>query len=262
VYSHGKLKAFVLFSAVVLATGINGQCNGLPLPGAADCGSVGVPSVVVTVTDADGMTLPAATIAFGINGGPPTFTSSCTGNCEAFPIAFNSVGRFDVTVGSPGFVSELQTVTVTSQDGCRPDTANLTFALSADDTVGALAGAWETNNIFGRSILRFGDSGEIIGAILFDRTIDGDGNFYVSFNNRPIRGVPGQLVASVFTTEPTRNGDRFTFLAQALSFPVGFQDATMSSDFMTLVGGLPGLPPGTPAVYTRLADIPDPLKAP
>jgi len=240
---------------------MNGQCNGLGLPGAPDCGSVGVASVIVTVTDPDGATLPAATIAFGINGGQPFFTS-CDGNCTDFPIAFNTTGRFDITISAPGRLNEFRMVTVASADGCAPDTQTLTVALSPDDTVAVLAGAWETTNLFGRSILRFGDSGEIIGAILFDRTIAGNGNFYVSYNNRPIRGVPGQLVATAFTQEPIRLGNRFDFFTQTLGFPVGFENATMTPNGLTLVGTLRGLPPWTPVVYSRLSNIPEPLLAP
>gem|GEM_PF-1609332 len=261
VVSSRALKPFLLLCAVVLLTGMNGQCNGLSLPGAPSCGSVGVPSVVVTVTDQDGATLPAATIAFGINGGQPFFTS-CEGNCENFPIAFNTLGRFDITVSAPGRLNEFRTATVTSPDGCTPDTQTMTIALSPDDTVAVLAGAWETTNLFGRSILRFGDGGEIIGAILFDRTIAGDGNFYVSYNGRQIRGVPGQLVASAFAQDPIRLGDRFDFSTQTLGFPVGFEDATMTPNGLTLVGTLRGLPPGTPVVYSRLSNIPASLLSP
>jgi len=240
---------------------MNGQCNGLPLPGAPDCGGVGVPSVVVTVTDQDGVTLPAATLAFTINGGQPFFTF-CQGDCEAFSMAFNAVGDFDITVSAAGRLTEFRTVMVKSLDECRPETQSLTIALSPNDTVAVLAGAWETVNLFGRSILRFGAGGEIIGAILFDRTIAGDGNFYVSYNGRPIRGVPGQPVASAFAQEPIRIGDRFDFSTQTLGFPVGFQNAAMSANGLTLVGSLNGLPPGTPVVYSRLSNIPAPLLDP
>ena len=240
---------------------MNGQCDGQALPGAPDCGSVGVPSIVVTVTDPDGATLPAATIAFTINGGRPFFTF-CEGDCADFAIAFNATGRFDITASAPGRLPEFRTATITSPDDCSPETQAMTIALSPDDTVAVLAGAWETNNLFGRSILRFGEDGEIIGAILFDRAISGDGNFYISYNHRPIRGVPGQLVASAFAQDPIRLGDRFDFSTQTLSFPVGFENATMSPNGLTLVGTLRGLPPGTSVVYSRLSNIPEPLLAP
>lgn len=240
---------------------MTGQCNGLPLPGAPDCGGVGVPSVVVTVTDQDGATLPAATIAFTINGGQP-FLTFCEDNCDDFSMAFGAVGDFDITVRAAGRLAESRMVTVEAIDECTPETQSLTIALSPDDTVAALAGAWETVNVFGRSILRFGDNGEIVGAILFDRTIAGDGNFYIAYNGRSIRGAVGQPVSTAFAQEPIRIGDRFDFTAQTLGFPVGFQNATMSSNGLTLVGSLNGLPPGTPAVYSRLLSIPAPLLDP
>ncbi len=240
---------------------MDGQCDGLGLPETPDCSAQGVPSVVVTVTDQDGVTLPVADIAFTFNGGQPFFTF-CEGDCESYAIAFNAFGKFDITFSAPGRIPEFRTVTVTSPDDCTPETQTITVALSPDDTVAVLAGAWETVNLFGRSILRFGSDGEIIGAILFDRTIAGDGNFYVSYNGRPIRGVPGQQVASEFVQDPTRLGDQFDFFTVTLGFPVGFENATLSPNGLALVGTLRGLPPGTAVLYSRLSNIPASLLSP
>jgi hypothetical protein len=136
----------------------------------------------------------------------------------------------------------------------------LTVILAADDTVGALSGVWETDNLFGRTMLRFGGQGEIIGAILFERTIGGDGNFYVSYNNRLIRGAPGQQIFAATAAEPTRNGDVFDFETTTVGSPVGFSNATMSDGSLTLAGTLLG----QPVTYTRVADadVPDALRDP
>ena len=78
---------------------MDGQCDGLGLPETPDCSAQGVPSVVVTVTDQDGVTLPFATVAFTFNGGRPFFVF-CDGDCEGFAIALNAFGTFDITAGA------------------------------------------------------------------------------------------------------------------------------------------------------------------
>lgn len=243
------------------AVGMDGQCNTAGFPGLPDCGLTSQPSVRLTVTDPEGNILPFASIAFSVNGGE-AFAGSCLNQCRDFAIAFNAVGRFDILIGAPGYQTARRIVNVTSSDDCNPDTEDLIVVLSVDDTVAALAGAWEATTLFGDIMLRFGTDGEIIGAILFDRTIAGDGNFYVSYNDRPIRGVPGQPIAFIAATDPTRTGDLFDFTADTLGVPIGFAGARMDAGFATLTGGQPGAPPGFLVTYTRLADIPDPLGDP
>jgi hypothetical protein len=145
-----------------------------------------------------------------------------------------------------------------ASDGCHPVTQNVTILLVPDPTLGALAGAWETNNLYGRTILRFGDAGQIIGAILFDRVVSGDGNLYVAYNGNTIAGAPGQPIIPDTASNPTRFVDTFNFGDQVLGNPIGFENAVMSSDFLTLTGTLSGIT----AAYTRLPEIPAPLETP
>lgn len=242
---------------LLLAFGMSGPCGRVLPPGAADCQPKGVPSVLISVTDSQGRPIGAATVAFRVNGSA-TSILVCDGNCVFLPIAFDAVGRFDVSVTAPGYLTVNRSVIVGSRDGCTPETEDLIAVMMPDRTVGALAGGWETQSLFGRVILRFGDAGEIIGAILFDRTIAGDGNFYISFNNRPIRGVPGQDIGAVTAADPTRTGDAFTFLSDVFGMPIGFEGAVFSPDFLTLTGVLAG----NTVVYERLADVPEALRDP
>ncbi|MFQ5501375.1 MAG: carboxypeptidase-like regulatory domain-containing protein [Phycisphaerae bacterium] len=255
-----KPRSILLLLLILTTTGMNGQCDTTSLPGVPDCGLTGQPSVRLTVTDSEGNVLPFANIAFSVNGGE-VFVGSCTNECRDFAIAFNAVGRFDILVGAPGYQTSRRMVDVSSSDDCNPDTEDLIVVLSLDNTVAALAGAWEGTTLFGDIVLRFGTDGEIIGAILFDRTIAGDGNFYISYNDRPIRGVPGQPIAFIAASDPTRTGDIFDFTADTLGVPVGFEGARMDAGFATLTGLQPGSP-GFPVTYTRLADIPEPLQDP
>ena len=241
--------------------GMGGSCDGLGLPGGPGCNPLEAASVRLTITDDQGSILPFATITFQVNGGQQAFTF-CDGNCDDIAIAFGAVGRFDVTVSRAGFLDADRTVFVRSQDGCHPDTETLIVVMVGDQTIGALAGAWQSQTLFGDIALRFGESGEIIGAILFDRTIAGDGNFYISYNNRPIRGVPGQQIAFIGAVEPVRNGDLFEFVADTLGVPVGFLGARMFADFSLLTGAQPGVPPGLNVTYTRLSEIPEALLDP
>ena len=249
----------LLLALIVPVGGMNGDCDLQGFPGIPDpgCTQAGTASVRITVLDADDEVVPFATIAFTVDGSQVRVTS-CDGNCSDYPIAFNATGLFDIAVGSPIFEASTQTVTVEALDECTPDTEELVFVLTRDTSVAVLQGAWLTTNLFGQSILRFGEQGEIIGAILFDRTIAGDGNFYISFNNRPIRGVAGQAIGSILAGEPTRTGDRFDFVADVFGSPVGFEEGAMSEDGFFLAGTLSM----TAVLYERLADIPEPLRDP
>jgi len=130
-------------------------------------------------------------------------------------------------------------------------------------TVAALGGAWRAETVFGRIDIRFDTDGSAIGAILYDRSIAGDGNFYVSYNGNPIRGANGQSIAQQNVAEPTRTGDVFDFNGQALGVPVGFSSAQMSADFSILSGLQPGAEAqGIVVTYQRLGDIPLALQDP
>ncbi len=258
---RGSLKLGALAALVLPGLGMDGQCAIPGIPDGAGCDPLDTPSVRVTVTNDTGDLLPRATIAFRVNGSQPAFIT-CNGGCVQTPIAFGTVGRFEIVVTAPGYLDGHRTVDVISTDGCRPQTQDLIIVMSEDESVAALAGAWHGDTLFGEISLRFGEQGEIIGAILFDRTIAGDGNFYISYNNRPIRGVPGQDIAFLSATDPTRSGDLFTFVADTLGVPVGFQNAGMSEDFFMLSGRQPGTPEGFFVTYERLAGIPEALQDP
>lgn len=237
---------------------MTGPCDLFNLPGGQPgCGSGTTASVRVTVSDAEGAILPFAVLTFWVNGGPANVVS-CQGECADLPLAFNTIGRFHILVTSPNFLDARRTVDVSGVDQCTPLTENVFVVLAENKTVAVLNGAWRTNNLFGESILRFGEHGEIIGAILFDRTIAGDGNFYISFNDRPIRGVPDQAIGGIDAADPTRTGDRFDFVADTFGIPVGFEDATISKDGFTLTGTLAQ----TAVTYERLPEVPEPLRDP
>jgi hypothetical protein len=187
----------------------------------------------------------------------------CEGGCEDFPIVFNAVGKIDITVFAPGYEVSTRSVTVISNDDCNPVTQTLIMVLEEDLTVAALAGAWRATTVFGQIDLRFDTDGSAIGAILYDRTIAGDGNFYVSYNGNPIRGAPNQNIALQNAADPTRTGDVFDFNGEALGVPIGFITAQMSADFSILSGLQPGAgSQGIAVTYQRLSDIPLQLQDP
>lgn len=256
-----SLKLAALSAIALPALGMDGQCAIPGLPDGPGCDPVDTPSVRVTVTNQTGDLPRLATIVFRVNGSQPALID-CDNGCVETPIAFGAIGRFEILVTAPGYLDARRTVDVVSSDGCRPQTQDVIIVMSPDETVAALAGAWHGVTLFGEISLRFGEQGEIIGAILFDRTIAGDGNFYISYNNRPIRGVPGQNIAFLSATDPTRSGDFFTFVADTLGVPVGFQNARLSEDFLELTGRQPGTPDGFFVTYERLAGIPEPLQDP
>lgn len=258
-----SIKSLIVVAALLPFAGMNGNCDGFQLPVTPTCGTSDVPAVRLTIVDEQGNVLPSATIAFSIDGSA-YFVGSCDNDCQNFAIAFDVGGRFNISVISPGYLQEDRVVDVgTEADDCTPITRDVIIIMKEDLTVAVLAGAWRAQTVFGTIDLRFGDSGEAIGAILYDRTVAGDGNFYVSYNGNPIRGVSGQQTAVQAAANPTRVGDVFNFDGEALGVPVGFIDALMSGDFNVISGAQPGgQSQGLFATYSRLADIPTALQTP
>lgn len=255
--------ALLVMTACLPLAGMDGSCAGIDLPIGNNCGTSNVPAVRVTIVNENGDTLPYATIAFSIDGSE-YFVGACDGECEDFTIAYDVAGRFNISVISPGYQQVDRTTNVaTESDDCTPVTEDLIFVLSEDTTVSALAGAWRAQSVFGTIDLRFGPDGEAIGAILYDRTAAGDGNFYISYNNSPINGAAGQQITVQAVNDPTRVGDVFNFNGEAAGVPVGFIDAVMSADFFQLSGLQPrAQTSGIFVTYTRLTSIPAALQTP
>lgn len=256
------MKSGLLVLSLVAFCAMDGQCSGLIIgPGGQVCTQVAVASVVLNIRNAQGQVVPSAQANFRIGNGP-TFTSACNGNCGSFVVVYESVGNFNIDVTSLGQQPKnVQVAVQVDEAGCHPVTKNVTVQLSPDTTTAALYGVWRaTSGVFGDSVLRFGMNGEIIGAILIDRTIAGDHNFYIAYNGRSIRGAPGQQVFQALATEPIRVGNLFTFETTTISSPVGFSNAAMSADFLTLTGTLGG----QPASYRRLSEteIPNAIRDP
>jgi len=258
-------KVCALIVCAVLAVGMNSAvCDAINLPNPDDpgCTAQGVPSVTLTVTNESGDILDTADISYTVND-QNLQVGSCINGCEDVAITFDTLGEFDIFVTAPGHLSRTLVVNVTSDDDCTPDTEERIVVLEVDDTVAAIAGAWRANTVFGFIDVRFGDNGQAIGAILYDRVAGGDGNIYVSYNGNPIRGVSGQQIAVESVQNPTRNGDVFNFDGTTLGVPVGFIDALMTEDFASLVGDQPGAANQFITVtYSRLGDIPTALQDP
>jgi hypothetical protein len=238
---------------------MTGQCD-LLNPGGSGCPGAPVASVVLNLTDAAGMAIPAATIAFTVNGGL-SYGGSCNGDCNAVLLAQDIVGRFDIQVAAVGFVTATKSVDVVAeQGGCHPVTQFVTIKMDKDTTVGVLFGVWSTQTFAGRNVLRFGSHGEILGAIFFNQRAGGDGNWYISYNNHAIKGTAGQPITPAAADDPTRTGQVFNFNAVTQGVLTGFNDATMSGDFNTLSGILAG----QAITYSRLPDsqIPDAIRDP
>lgn len=253
------LGAFALCSGMAA---LQGQCgsNGPPSNNNnSTCGTLGNPAIRLTITDEDGATVDRARITVRRNLGTAD-TGGCSADfpCQNFPIGINLFGRFDITVAPPGYQQASRTVNVGSADGCNPTTQTVIIVVTPDATVSALAGAWRTTNVFGTQDIRFSDEGKIIGAIQYARQAGGDGNFYISYNNRPIRGVFGQDIFLTNADEPVRTGDQFTWSTTTLGMPIGFESATMSDDFLTMQGTLAS----QTVVYQRLSEIPAALQTP
>ena len=258
-----SIESLMVLAAVLPLAGMNGNCDGFQIPGTPTCGTKDVPAVRLTIVDEQGLTLPSASIAFSVNGSQ-YFVGNCTNDCKDFTIAFDITGQFNISVIAPGYQQDDRMVTVGAMDDmCTPITRDVIIVMKEDFTVAVLAGAWRAQTVFGNIDLRFGSNGEAIGAILYDRTIAGDGNFYVAYNGNPIRGVAGQQTAAVAAANPTRVGDIFNFNGEALGVPVGFVDAQMSGDFNAVSGRQPGAQSqGLFVTYSRLADIPTALQTP
>lgn len=257
-----SIKSALLVLCLISFSAMDGQCPGIGFPpGGNACTLIAVPSVVLNIRNAQGQVVPSAQARFRVGNGP-TFTAGCNGDCGSFVLVYETVGTFNIEVSSIGQQPKTVQVGVSfDQARCHPVTKNVTVQLAADTTTAALGGVWRsTSGFFGESILRFGTSGEIIGAILLDRTIAGDGNFYIAYNGRSIRGAPGQQILAALAAEPTRVGNLFTFETTTLSIPVGFSNAVMSADFQTLNGTLGG----QPASYRRLSEteIPNAIRDP
>lgn len=230
---------------------MGGDCDGFNIgPGGQPCTAIAVSSVVLDIRNAQNQVVQTATVSFSVDDGE-IYSGTCNGNCGAFVLAFEEVGTFDINVKSLGLVPKDITVEVELDEaGCHPVTELVDISLAADNTVAALWGVWRvTSSVYGDAILRFGEGGEIIGAILIDRTIAGDGNFYVQYNGKKIKGAAGQPIQSEIAPEPTRFGNFFNWSTTSLGSPVGFSNATMTSDFQNLSGMLQG----TSVAYRRLS---------
>ncbi len=246
-----RLKVCLLAASLPVLSAMGGDCSGINFPpGGGACTLIAVASVILDIRDSQGAVAPSALVTFRINNGQVT-QGGCTGTCGNMVLAYEATGRFDITVQALGLITRNLIVNVpVDEAGCHPVTQNVEVVMQADDTVAALAGVWRvSSSFFGDTILRFGNNGEIIGAILVDRTIAGDGNFYVSYNGRPIRGVPGQQIHQQSVTEPTRVGNQFNWETTTLGIPVGFTNGTMTANFQALTGTLQA----TPVSYRRLA---------
>jgi len=235
------------------ACAIGGNCG----TGTA-CTAIAVPSVILRIVNPQGGVVPVAAATWRVNnvtGG----LAECRGDCGDLTLAFEVVGQFDIQVTSPGYSAARLSVTVASDEaGCHPVTQQRTVTLQPDNSVAALAGPWTTTNFLGRTDLRFGEDGKIIGAIVYGQRPGGDRNYYVAYNGRSIRGASGQPIYNETATEPVRNGAAFTFFDVPQGVPVGFENAVMTADFQSLAGTLTG----QPVVYTRLSEVPAPLRDP
>ena len=245
------------------ATGGNCDLGGLPANGNNDndsvCGDLGRPAILLTIANEDGDIIGRSSVTVRRNGGTAQ-TGGCNEEfvCEDFAIGINLFGRFDISVSAPGYETESRTVNIGSNDNCNPTTETVIIVVSPDATVAALAGAWRSTNVFGTQDIRFNEDGKIVGAIQYDRQAGGDGNFYISYNNREIQGAFGQDIFFTNAEEPERTGDTFTWSTTTLGMPIGFESASMSDDFLTLQGTLAG----TTVLYERLDEIPQPLQDP
>lgn len=246
-----RMKCLLLVSMLPVVCAMGGDCSGFDFnPGGQVCTTIAVPSVVLNIRDAQGRVVPSATASYRINNSQ-VFQGFCNGSCGNFTLAFELVGRFNISITALGLQRRDIVVDVAAdEEGCHPVTEQVDVVMQVDNTVGALAGVWRvTSGFFGDTIIRFGDNGEIIGAILLDRTVAGDGNFYVQYNGRQIRGAPGQPLQSMTAPEPTRIGNLFTWETTTFGIPTGFTNAAMTADFVNLTGTLGG----QPASYRRLS---------
>lgn len=249
-------KALLIIVLMLPAFGTSGECD-TELP-VGDCPGEPVSAIRMKIVNSDGDVLDSADFQVQYNNGEPS-VGGCNGNCEDVPMGTDLLGVFDLEVWAPGYLVKQETVTVEAAEegGCHPKTEYVVIELEADTTVAALQGVWRVDSFqFGSSILRFDNNGDIIGAILLDRVAQGDGNIYISYNGYIIAGAGGSLYVQDIATSPTRTVDVFSFTATTMNYDIGFDTATMSDDFNTLVGLLSG----TGVVYSRLEAIPAALQ--
>lgn len=257
---QNPVKALVIIALIFSALGSTGPCGPFGNLGGSNCPGAPVASVIVNLTDAASQTIPAATIAFNVNGGLG-YSANCQGNCNSVVLAQDTLGTFNIQVAAIGYLTASKSVTVAAQeDSCHPATQNVTFKLEKDTTAGLLFGVWSTQTFAGQNVLRFGTHGEIIGAIFFDQRGGGDGNWYIAYNNHSIRGATGQPITPAQADHPLRFGNVFNFKTVTQGVLTGFENATMSSDYSTLSGLLAG----QAITYTRLPDsqVPSAIRDP
>lgn len=234
---------------------MNGECDQVPMPG--NCTAQSVPSVVLTVLGPNGAVVDAAEAVFSLNGGPP-FTRLCDGACEAFVLASDVVGIFDISVRSVGLRETLLRVAVgPDAAGCHPVTQRRDVILPVDETAGVLYGAWRATNFAGQTrTIRFGVDGSPVGAILGNFVNTGDMNVYIAYNGADIKGVVGEPIVRDTAPAPTRGGNIYNWTQTSAGFPLGFENALMSPD----LNGLSGMLLGIPIQYQRLEGVPTALQ--
>ncbi len=246
-----RLKAPALVAMIFTVCAIDGQCDQVPVP--PTCTAQSVPSVVLTVFGPDGSVVDAAEAVFVINGNL-IFTASCDGNCESFVLLSDVVGVFDVSVRSVGLSETLLRIVVGSDAaGCHPVTQTRDVILPIDETAGILNGAWSATNFAGQTrTIRFDVDGEPIGAILENFVNTGDMNVYIAYNGAEIKGEVGEPIVQDTALMPIRNGNIYDWTTTTGGFPLGFNNALMSTD----LNGLSGILLGIPIQYRRLEAIP------
>jgi len=227
-------------------------------PGQA-CTLIAVASLVLNIRDAQNKAIPYATVVYKRNFDAPV-TVTCDGTCDSFVLAWEQPGHFEYRVTSGGYVAATGSADVFMDEaGCHVIGKAHNVVLQRDNTVGVLFGIWTFTNIAGQAtIVRFGEDGAPIGAILTKRVNTGDGNVYVQFNDRKIAGAPGQTVQPSPAPFPARLGTLVNWNTLFGGAPIGFENATLAADFNSLTGTLIG----SSATYTRLNEIPAALRDP
>lgn len=228
-------------------------------PGGQACTLIAVASVVLNIRDAENKAVPNATVVFKRNYDAPV-TVTCNGNCDSVVLAYELPGHFEYRVTAGGYAAATGTADVYMDEvGCHVVGKSATVVMQRDATIGVLFGAWTYTNIAGQTtIIRFDEDGAPIGAILTNRLTTGDGSIYVQFNERKIAGAPGQTVLTLPAQFPTRFTNVVQWGVIVVGVPIGFENATLAANFNSLTGTLLG----SPVTYTRLAEIPAPLRDP
>lgn len=223
------------------------------------CTLIAVASVVLNIRDAENKTIPNATIVYKRNYDAPV-TLTCNNNCDSVVLAYEQPGHFEYRVTAGGYAAATGSADVYMDEvGCHVIGKGATVVLQRDNTVGVLFGAWTYTNIAGQTtVIRFDEDGAPIGAMLTNRVNTGDGNIYVRFNDKQIAGAPGQPIQFTTAQYPTRFTNIVQWGAFVLGVPIGFENATLATDFNSLTGTLLG----GPVTYTRLAEIPVALRDP